>query len=512
MWRGTLSGDEVHSGMWRCTLCYVTGPRDEVHAASRNEVHAFLLSSDINKPSGDWDSVCEVCDRCLCEMAAKHAPPETRVLRRPSSRSVPWYNHECLLLKAMSWRLYKIYRTTHTTAAVNQQWRYQSTIQQAVIQWAHADHWRASCRQKCSDSRSLWRKVGTLLRPASAPVDEHFATSHATLLQQGERHTRTICDCSSAGDPSQRSAAAWTLSGAYDGRAHSKLFRLHHINHGSSIQHRRGSWSRRVTSGVYSGDQWVIRTRLFLNRRSLERNNHVIQPTWNLYLISKLIERLAVNRWNVHANLFELLPVQSVCLPTISLHQDLGNCCTQWQCSYDQASALVLLDLSAVLDAVDHRLLMDVLSSRFEIDDHVYRWLHSYLSGPTQIFRHSDICDAITLICVVPQGSVVGPLLFITYTEDVQDRKAQSSGHYRSLHTQKTCTTWLTLFLSRTTYMQTTPSCSHVCNSRRCFDAEEISRDVLVKSKTGSLRNGDNLTQIKPKNYMVRIKSKSCWN
>ena len=71
--------------------------------------------------------------------------------------------------------------------------------------------------------------------------------------------------------------------------------------------------------------------------------------------------------------------------------------------------------------------LMDVLSSRFGVNDHVYEWFRSYLSGRTQIFSTlADTSNAVALIFSVPQGSVpqgsvVRPLLFIAYTEDVED-------------------------------------------------------------------------------------------
>ena len=82
----------------------------------------------------------------------------------------------------------------------------------------------------------------------------------------------------------------------------------------------------------------------------------------------------------------------------------------------------MLLDLSAAFDTVDHRILMDVLSSCFGVNDHVYEWFYFYLSGRTQIFiTPADTSNAVALICSVPQGSVVGPLLFITYTENVED-------------------------------------------------------------------------------------------
>ena len=81
---------------------------------------------------------------------------------------------------------------------------------------------------------------------------------------------------------------------------------------------------------------------------------------------------------------------------------------------------------------------MDVLSSRFGVNDHVYEWFHSYVSGRTQIFSTlADTSNAVALICSVPQGSVVGPLLFIAYTEDVEADDTQLLAHMRLIELQR---------------------------------------------------------------------------
>ena len=87
----------------------------------------------------------------------------------------------------------------------------------------------------------------------------------------------------------------------------------------------------------------------------------------------------------------------------------------------DQVSALVLLDLSAAFDTVDHGTLLDVLSLRFGITGSVLEWFKSYLTGRTQILTTSaDISAVVPLICSVPQGSAVGSLLFIAFTGDIE--------------------------------------------------------------------------------------------
>jgi len=87
-----------------------------------------------------------------------------------------------------------------------------------------------------------------------------------------------------------------------------------------------------------------------------------------------------------------------------------------------EVTALVLLDLSAVSDTVDHCTLLDVLHRRFAVEVIPLLWCNSNLTNRSQSFSFDD--DQLELICVdcsIPQGSVLGPLEFISYTEDVVD-------------------------------------------------------------------------------------------
>ena len=62
----------------------------------------------------------------------------------------------------------------------------------------------------------------------------------------------------------------------------------------------------------------------------------------------------------------------------LAVHNDLVRSIDR-----NQISLLVLLDLSAAFDTVDHNILLTVLSSRFGVDDTAYDWFESYLSGRT---------------------------------------------------------------------------------------------------------------------------------
>ena len=83
-------------------------------------------------------------------------------------------------------------------------------------------------------------------------------------------------------------------------------------------------------------------------------------------------------------------------------------------------SLLVLLDVNAAFDTVDYKLLLDILERYFVIRDKVLKSYISYLTERTQTFHvETEKSKTFAFNCSLSQGSVVGPLQFIAYTEDL---------------------------------------------------------------------------------------------
>ena len=87
---------------------------------------------------------------------------------------------------------------------------------------------------------------------------------------------------------------------------------------------------------------------------------------------------------------------------------------------HGEVTVLGLPDLSAAFDTVDHTILIDRLCTAFGIRGSVLSWINSFISVRTQtvIFNGTQSTQSV-LDCRVPQGSVLGPVLFLLYTADV---------------------------------------------------------------------------------------------
>ena len=82
----------------------------------------------------------------------------------------------------------------------------------------------------------------------------------------------------------------------------------------------------------------------------------------------------------------------------------------------------VFIDLSKAFDTVDHSILLKKLEL-YGITDRNHGWLKSYLSNRRQFVQinEKEKTSLETISCGVPQGSILGPLLFLLYVNDLKN-------------------------------------------------------------------------------------------
>ena len=152
-----------------------------------------------------------------------------------------------------------------------------------------------------------------------------------------------------------------------------------------------------------------------------ELNNY--RPVSNLPVISKVLEKTVDTQIEAHIssnNLHE--PNQSAYrkfhsteTAFIKVQNDILQSLDQNKCT-----VLVLLDLSAAFDTIDHKTLLNRLEHEFGIAGSPLQWMTSYLNDRFQtVCIDGQLSDPVQMTYSVPQGSVLGPKNYIMYTKPV---------------------------------------------------------------------------------------------
>jgi hypothetical protein len=163
-----------------------------------------------------------------------------------------------------------------------------------------------------------------------------------------------------------------------------------------------------------------------LKKRGLDQSVPAnYRPISNLHTISKVLERLVLKQLrpqildsvNFSCNQSAYRTGHSsetALLETLdSVYTAADNKC---------ATVLVGLDISAAFDTISHEILIDRLSSEFGIRSLALSWIKSFVEERSQFIKvGQSLSSTVKLTSGVPQGSVLGPILFAVYTSPVGD-------------------------------------------------------------------------------------------
>ena len=174
-----------------------------------------------------------------------------------------------------------------------------------------------------------------------------------------------------------------------------------------------------------------------IKKHDLDQNNlQNYRPVSNLPYLSKILEKVVLKQIRNHLEINNLMdPYQSAYRTGHSTESALLKIVNDllMNCDNGEISILTLLDQSAAFDLIDHSILLHRLEKSFGISGIALSWIRSYLSNRSQIIDINGVqSEPIPLNIGVPQGSVLGPLLFVLYTSQLNHISRYHSMDYHS--------------------------------------------------------------------------------
>ena len=385
-----------------------------------------------NNNAVQWQVVNDMYDSTMESLLDEHAPRRKIILRKVPG--CPWFDGTCASSKKQTRRLERQFRNSPSEER-ECRWRTQVKAQRKLFQQKRSNYLRDSIEGAQGNGRTLWKSLNTLLTP---PQDTSPRISPDTLLNYFENKIDMIRESTKDApmpDLSTVPPPAHSLC-KFDEITTAEVEKL--ISDSSTKQCELDSAPVWLIKSLYTvfAPILALLINISITQASLpaKHKRAIIRPCVkksgldptdpasyrpisNLSFISKLVERVTHKQLSDYVESNHLLPPtqsgfrrhHSTETAVIKVYNDIIL-------ALDSGfiTVLLLLDFSAAFDYVDHTLLLKTMQVQFGITASAIQWIASFLSSRSYSIKLGGCSSKIfTVLFGVPQGSILGPLLFI---------------------------------------------------------------------------------------------------
>jgi hypothetical protein len=437
-------------------------------------VNIDILKQDISEsvlclqPADTIDELVQQYNKVLSELLDRHAPIKSKTVA--AGPRPPWYNTDIAEAKKLRRQAERKWRASSMECDRINFRACRDKVSQ-LLDAAKVTYWSSKIEENSSDAKVLFKTVSTLWNKTHEPqlptlnspstLANQFATFFTSKIEKICMELKTVQDNLGPSAFNDTGSVCNTKLVSFAPVTEEEILKIISTSPTKSCSlDPMPTWLLKgcldillpvitrivnlsMSSGIMPGDMKTATIIPLLKKSSLDSEvmkNY--RPVSNLSYLSKLIERVVAERLSSHIALNGMDQVlqsaykkhHSTETALIKVQNDILRAVDNGQCVL-----LVLLDLSAAFDTVDHQTLLSRLSQRFGVQGDSLKWFCSYLTDRKQhvTIQSSPSMDSI-LATGVPQGSVLGPKLFTCYSSPLGDimREHDANSHQYADDTQ----------------------------------------------------------------------------
>ena len=411
-------------------------------AALNTAINQSAIGHDNCPPDATTEALFDVYHNTLEGVINLCAP--LRSVRVKDCPLSPWFDKSYHDMRREARCLERRYRCSGLPAD-RDAWLVQLKIKKEFLKEKECAFWQGKMASCGGNSKELWRLFNTILQRNTRPNNnDHGLTANDLSIFFEEKIRRVRAALDGTGQPEYRpkviETACFNSFTTLQQESLRKLVSesatkscpldpiptgLLKDNIDTLLPYLTDICNRSLGEGVLPLSQKRAIVTPILKKQGMDQTVAAnYRPISNLTFISKVIERAVAGQLMAYLSEHRMWPATQSAYCSgrsteTALLRVLSDMCEAADSTHVTLAAF--LDLSAAFDCVDHVILLEKLRLSYGITGTALNWIKSFLTGRTQCVSFNGSTSLpVTLTCGVPQGSVLGPLLFVLYTADVQ--------------------------------------------------------------------------------------------